>query len=163
MAKEGKGRRCSNVVFAGENVVFAGEKFKGRLCWGKFKCRLCLRFFTGRGGRRFFSRTEDFFYRGRGGNVFFLDLNFFLQEGGGRRGRTRKKRPDVKGVFFPLSPRASLFPQRHRDGVSRLTEGTPGGLGREKKPLWRLVFFSGGGVEWGQGEKRGKIENSKTT
>jgi hypothetical protein len=56
-----------------------------------------------------------------------------------------------KGLLFP-SPRASLFPQRHRDGVSRLTEGTPGGLVGKKKPLWRLVFFLGEG--WGQGEKK---------
>ena len=74
-------------------------------------------------------------------------LEIFLE--GGRRiffGPRKGKGAKAGLLFFLADPKASLFPQRHRDWVSRLTEGTPGGLVGKKKPLGCLVFFSGKGV-----------------
>ncbi len=107
-------------------------------------------FFAGRGGGFQKSSLLEI-WRGRGGGrkrIFFRGAkDFFYREGGEEREDPEKKDPMVKQLFFPFSPRASQFPQRHRAGVSRLTEGTPGGWGREKKPLGRRVFFLGwGGV-----------------
>ncbi len=104
-------------------------------------------FLQGGGGEDFFLGPSIFFLQeGRGKEKIFFGLRFFLQ-GGGRRGRTRKKDQMPKGAFFP-SPRASLFPQRHRDWVSRLTEGTPGGLVGKKSRFGAWSFF------WGRGGAR---------
>jgi hypothetical protein len=119
-----------------------------------------------RGGVRI--RTEDFFYREdgrfqksslleiwRGGgeekNFFLGAKDFFTGRGGGEGGPGKKTR--CPRSFFSLSPRASLFPQRHRDWVSRLTEETPGGLGREKKAAWAPGLFSGVGRGEGKVKK----------
>ncbi len=110
------GKKCQRSSLLGKNskVVFAGEKFKGRLCLrflqkgggeGGEDFFLGPRIFfyrEGGGRRRFFFRTEDFFLQGGGGGEdFFLGLNFFLQGGGGEVFGTQKKEKVLKGFFFP--------------------------------------------------------------
>jgi hypothetical protein len=157
----------SSLLGKNPNVVVA---------WENVKCRLCLKFLQGGGGKEDFFRTEQFFLQEGGEEEkIFSGLNFFYREEGGRRGffsdrgffftgrrrggfRDPEKGADAKRAFFPSS-RASLFPQRHRDLVSRLTEGTPGGLVGKKSFFGAFSFFLGKG--WGKVKKRGKIENSK--
>jgi hypothetical protein len=88
--------------------------------------------------------------RGGGEEFFSRDQGFFYREGG-RRGRTRKKDPMPKELFFPFSAGFTV-----PTATSRLGQPTNGGnarrVGSGKKAAWASDLFSGVG--------RGEVKKS---
>jgi hypothetical protein len=104
---------------------------------GKFQMSSLLEIFTGGGGG--VQKSSLLEHEGRGGGVKIFS------------GPRKREGAKAGLLFFLVDPAASLFPQRHRDWVSRLTEGTPAGWKKKQRVTLAPCHFLGG---WGQGEKK---------